>query len=239
MIISDQEYFEILTEVGYPVVKEDDLEFTQEEIKNYFIFPALREFFIWFPKIQIQSVYVSSEFSIDFPDDDTYGIVDARISTATSGNGRTGSPFMNSVLFKQGGMSSHKYGTDNDYGISEARYMERAFTKASQNYVRAKSIQVDHANRKLKGYTTVNGELMIDWAKSSQDFNDVPFIRKTDVINLAKSKVLKGFSMLRSQLSSDVGVEFNTSDFLSRADDLENKVMDKWKSISKVTIHRN
>ena len=42
-------------------------------------------------------------------------------------------------------------------------------------------------------------------------------------INLAKSKVLKGFSMLRGQLSSDVGVEFNTSDFLSRADDLENK----------------
>lgn len=239
MIISDQDYFEILTEIGYPVLAEEDLEFARKDIEKYFIYPALREFFIWFPKTETQSSYVSSEFSIDFPDDETYGIVDARINTSISGDGRTSSPFVNSLYYSQAKSGYKMYGTGNDYGVRDASFMERAYNKAVGNRVRVKHLEVDTTNRKLKGYTTINGELIIIWAKESKNFNDVPFIRKTDVLELAKSKVLKGFAMLRSQFDADTGVDFNTSDFISRADDLEEKVMNKWKSISKVTILRN
>lgn len=239
LTISEQDYFEILTEIGYPVVEENDLEFTRADIEKYFIYPALREFFIWFPKTEIQSVFVSSEFSIDFPDDDTYGVVDARINTSATGEGRTSSPFVNSLYFKQTTSGSKMYGTNNDYGVRDAKYLERAFNKANSNMVRAQRLHVDPAAKKLTGYTTVNGELIITWAKSTKNFNDVPFIRKTDVLDLAKSRILKSFAMLRSQMNSDVGVEFNSSEFLSRSKDLEDKVMEKWKSISKVTILRN
>ena len=40
MMIERISPFEILTEVGYPVVKEDDLEFTQEEIKIILFFSS-------------------------------------------------------------------------------------------------------------------------------------------------------------------------------------------------------
>lgn len=240
MTISDKDYSEILAEIGYPVVRAEDLEYTKEQIEDLFIYPALREFFIWFPKTQQQSVYVSSEFSVDFPDEETYGIVDARINTSITGDGRTSSPFINSLYFKQSTTSGFKmYGTPYDYGVTEAKYTERTYNKAANNFIRAKRIDVDPVNRKLTGFTTVNGELLITWAKESTNFNDVPFTRKTDVINLAKANVLKGFALLRGQLNSDTGVEFNNSEFLSRAGDLEDKVMNKWKAISKVVILRN
>jgi hypothetical protein len=239
MIISDQDYYEILTEIGYPVLQQDDLEFTKQQIEDYFIFPALRLFFTWFPKTEIQSTFVASDFSIDFPDENTYGVIDARINTSITSDGRTSSPFINSLYFKQTTSGYNMYGTGNDYGVRDASYLERSFNKTVNNSIRVKRLDVDTVNKKLTGYTTINGELIITWAKFSNNFDDVPFIRKTDVINLAKSNVLKGFAMLRSQLNSDVGVEFNTSEFLSRSQDLEDKVMEKWKAISKVTILRN
>lgn len=237
--ISDSDYFEILVEIGYPIVKEEDLEFTRADIENYFIFPAMRDFFSWFPKIELQTTYVASRFTFPFPDDKTYGIIDARINTTFTGNGRTSSPFVNSLMFKQSSSGSRMYGTDNDYGVQEARFMERSYGKALTNYVKVHRIDIDPVLKTLTGYTNINGELNIQWAKYSTDFNDIPFKRKNEVINLAKSRILRGFAMLRSQINSDTGVDFNTSDFISRADTLEQKVMDKWQGMSKVAIIRN
>lgn len=239
MTISEREYIEIISELGYPAVREEDLEFPRDHIRENFIFPALREFFIWFPKTQVESVFVSSEFSIDFPDEFTYGIADARINTSVSGEGKTGSPFIDSLMIRQATGGVRAYGTPYDYGIAESKFLERAYSKASMNTMRVKRLDVDTVNKKLNGFTNINGELIITWAKYSENFDDVPFTRKSDVINLAKSQVLRGFASLRGQLSSDVGVEFNTSDMIARADELEGKVMDKWKAISKVTIIRS
>jgi len=237
--ISDANYYEILVEVGYPVVKESDLEFTRQQLEDYFIFPAMREYFSWFPKIETQVAYVASTFSFDFPDEDTYGIIDARINTAITGDGKTSSPFVNSLFFKQNSSGSQMYGTKNDYGVSEARYLERSFKTASNNYIKAQRINVDPNLRKVTGYSTVNGEMTIKWAKYSNQFEDIPFKRKTEVINLAKSKILRGFAMLRGQFDSDTGSGFNNSDFMSRANDLEEKTIKKWEAMSKVAVIRN
>lgn len=239
MQISDKEYFEIISELGYPAVQEGDLEFTREQIEDNFIFPALREFFVWFPKTEVQSVHVSSEFSIDFPDEYTYGVADARINSAVTGDGRIGSPFIDSMYFQQTRSGMRMYGTPYDYGVTEAKFLERAYSKAAMNNMRVKRMDVDAVNKKFNGFTNINGELIVTWAKYSDNFDDVPFTRKTDVIELAKSKVLRGFALLRSQLDSDIGVALNTSEFMSRASDLEDKVMNRWKAISKVTIIRN
>ncbi len=239
MTINDKDYYEILSEIGYPVVTEDDLEFTKTQIQDYFIEPALREFFIWFPKKLTQNQYITSTFEVDFPNEDVYGLLDARINTSVTAEGATASPFINQLNFRTGGFSSNMYGTRNDYGVNEAKYLEKALNQSQQAYVRAQRIDVDEINRAVSGYTNVSGELLLIWAQKSDNFSEVPFRRKTEVIELAKSKVLKGFAMLRSQLDSDVGVSFNSQDFMSRADDLEEKVLRKWKSMSKVAIIRN
>lgn len=237
--ISDSNYYEILVEVGYPVVKESELEYTRQQIEDFFIFPAMREYFSWFPKIETQVAHVSSSFSFDFPDDNTYGIIDARINTAIAGNGKTTSPFMNSLLFSQDFSGSRMYGTQNDYGVTEAKYMERSYRKSATNYVKAQRINVDSQLKKLTGYSNVVGEMTIKWAKYSTSFDDIPFKRKTEVINLSKANVLRGFAMLRGQIDSDTGTGFNNSEFLSRSRDLEEKTIKKWEAMSKVAVIRN
>lgn len=239
MHISDKDYFEILVEVGYPVVKEDELEYTREEIQDLFIFPAMREYFSWFPKIEVQTAFIGSDFEFDFPDEKTYGVVDARINSSTSGTGRTESPFMNSLLYTQGSISHRKYGTPYDYGTTEAQYLERAYRKAGMNKVRVERLDVDNANRKLTGFSTINGELSIQWAKYSDNFDDIPFKKKSEVIKLSKAYLLRGLAMLRGQFNSDTGMGFNSQEFISRAENLERSVLSKWRAVSKVAIIRS
>jgi hypothetical protein len=238
MTISDLDYYEILSSIGYPVVTEENLEFQKADIEKYFIYPALREFFIWFPIKEVQSQMVTSSFDIDFPDEYTFGIIDARINTSVTSGGATTSPFMNEINFSMN-KSSKMYGTNNDYGVQESKYYERAYKQAEAAYIRAQRISVDDVNRTVSGYTNISGELIITWAKYSENFSNVPFKKKNEVMDLAKSRVMRGFSMLRNQLDSDTGVSFNTQDLMSRAEDLERKVLEKWQSISKIVVIRN
>ncbi len=238
MTISENDYQEILAELGYPIVAEDELEFSPEQIKSYFIFPALREFFTWFPIKETDSQKVSGFFSIPFPDEFTYGVSDVRVATGHS-LGRTDSPFMNEVLLKEKRGSMNMYGTRYDYGMKEASYLDRSLKQAQTNYSRVKRLDVDEYEKKVSGYSNIEGELIVVWAKYSDNFSDVPMRRKSEVINLAKSKVLKGFAMVRGQFNSDINVEFNSDVFDRRADDLEEKTLNKWKSMTKVSIIRN
>jgi len=238
MTISDSDYQEILSEIGFPVVSLETLEFSKEHIEDNFIFPAMREYFTWFPLKAVESVHISGNFSLDFPDEFTYGVVDARIATGMAGV-RSDSPFLNEVLIKQRTGSMGMYGTPYDYGMMDASYMERSYKQAQMNYQRVKRLDIDENNRVVTGYSNITGELVITWAKFSDDFSSVPFRRKTEVINLAKSNVLRGFAMLRGQFNSDINVEFNADVFERRAEDLYEKTMNKWKRLTKVAISRN
>ncbi len=228
MTISDNDYQEILSELGYPVVPLDDLEFNRPHIENNFIFPAMREYFTWFPLKETQSIHISGNFSIDFPDDFTYGVIDARVATGMAG-ARTDSPFLNEIIIRQKSSSMGMYGTPYDYGMTEASYMERSMKQAQMNYQRVKRLDVDEGAKKISGYSNITGELIVVWAKFSDNFSDIAFRRKTEVMNLAKANVLRGFAMLRGQFQSDINVDFNTDVFERRAEDLTSKTMDKWK----------
>jgi len=236
--INDRDYKEIIQEVGYPIVKEEDLEFSREDIQDLFIYPALRDYFTWFPKTETLSVQIAGSFSIPFPDEFTFGVIDSRLNTSPSSGGSTSSPFINEIVYsvsKSGGV----YGTNNDYGFTESRLYERAEKLATADSVRAFKLKVSEADKLAKGYTNISGELIITWAKWSYNFDDVIFRRKSEVINLAKSYMLKGFAQLRGQMTSDVGVEFDTGLFLDRAEELKEEVKTKWKEIAKIVVIRN
>jgi len=223
--ISEQDYKQIISELGYPVVSEEDLEFSRSDIQDLFIYPAMREYFTWFPKEKETSVSITGSFEIPFPDENTYGIVDSRLNTTASGSGTTTSPFMNELIFNACTRSgAGLYGTQNDYDMTQANYLERAERRAVNDYSKSYKISVDNSEKKVYGYTNIAGELVITWAKFSENFDDIPYRRKSEVIDLAKSKVLKGFAMLRGQMNTDIGIEFDTAVFEDRARDLEEKV---------------
>ena len=237
--IQESEYKQIISELGYPVVKEEDLEFSRQDIQDLFIYPAMREYFTWFPKELETAQSISNRFEIPFPDEYTYGIVDSRLNTSASGADVTASPFMNELVFNSRGSSGRgMYGTRNDYGMTAASFMERSERRAMNDYSKSYKISVDNSNKRVVGYTNVMGELAITWAKFSEDFEDIPFRRKSEVIDLSKSNALKGFAMLRGQMNTDIGVEFDTGMFEDRATSLREEVLEKWKSMTKVVVIR-
>jgi len=235
--IPEAEYKRIISCLGYPVVKEEDLEFGRDDIQDLFIYPAMREFFTWFPIQEEVSYPASSSFEFDFPDADTYGIVSARLNSRASAAGSTTNPFVNEINYRVVGSSG--YGTGNDYGFRQADIMERAELVSSLSQNRAIRIRVDEVNRKVKGSTTASGELIVVWAKHSMDFNAIPFKKQAEVVKLAKAYTLSGFAMLRDQYDADMGTEFDTSGFKDEARKLEEEVMEKWKTLSKVVVIRN
>ena len=234
--IDDQYYYEILSELGYPFVQETDLEFSREEIETYFILPAMREYFRWYPLQDQKSYSVSGVFSIDFPDLFTFGITDARVNSQVSGSGATGNPLINEIVYSHSNVG--RYGTRYDYDLTQAKIIERMETQSFSNYSKAVNIKVDRKNRVVSGYSTMSGELMITWAKWDSEFGAIPFNHIDEVEKLAKAKVLRGFGMLRGQQASNTEIEFNYQDFLDRAKDLEEEVIPKWKAHTKVVVMR-
>jgi len=237
--ISEEDLREILSEVGYPVIQLEDLEFSEDDVKDYFIYPALREYFTYFPKKEKYRQYIEGPFEVEFPDEFTFGLTDGRLNTTFGGASRSESPFLNEIMFnKRMGGSYNVYGTRNDYGFFQSRMDERMTRRTTLDYNKTFNIRVDESEGKVVGYSNINGELILEWAKFSDDVADVRYIHKHEFLNLAKAYTLRGFAQIRDQIAADTGADFDTSGFRNRFEDLEQKVLESWKQKSKVVILR-
>ena len=236
--ISVPDYNRILSAVGYPVVTESDLELSKADIEQNIIEPCVRQYYSWFPLKNIQSYMISAaEFKFKFPNDNVFGVLDARLNPYNTDYGRSSSPFLNAINYHQGEV--RKYGTRYDYGMTEANISKRAWDIAQASYLRALRVEVDQNNREVRGFSNDVGEVIITWAETSDDFSKIPWNRKEEVINLCQANLLRLLSMIRGQISTGTGdVEFNTQLLDDRADKLEEKVMNKWKAMSKVVVMR-
>jgi len=69
VIIEDDELENILFEVGVPFITLEELEFDREQILKNAVLPAMKEYFKWFPIIEIQTFPMGAggRFDIDMP----------------------------------------------------------------------------------------------------------------------------------------------------------------------------
>lgn len=240
VIISDQEYNEIISEMGALAFGEAELPYTEEQIKSYAIYPALRKYFSFFPIKSRKGVTVTGEFSVPFPDEETFGIVDARLNTSYSTGKKSDSPFINQLLYssKRGSYGAGMYGTQNDYDMDVAQHYLRSETRASIDTNKAFYVNVNEDERKLEGYTNITGELVITWAKFKPDMNAVTFTRRDDVIKLSKAYFYRMLSMLFGLQEDNIDVSFNYSMLEDRANELEEQIITKWNEHSKVVLLR-
>lgn len=232
---------EILVVVGIPVIDITDLEMSSDDIKKLLVFPAMRSYFFWFPiRTQEQIIINESTFSFDFPNATTFGVVDARLSTARyRGMGITGSPFVNANNIAISSRYNGKYGTQNNYNMNLVNTYEKMERASIISTNKAFRVQVDEQKRKLTGFTNVTGELSITWADYSENWSDIPYFKFDDVKKLAQVNILRAFGMLRGQQNSDVPNAFNYGLFNDKADDLEKEVMERWHKMSKPVILRS
>src|SRR5208282_1440973 len=243
VIIPDHYYNMILTSVGVPIISIEDLtggKMSDNDIKNFLIFPAMQLYFRFFPKINIQEYMISTVFSFPFPNDNTFGVRDARLNTQLIGGGMVyNNPFIDE-LFVQRTLSRSigKYGTKNSYDFTESKITEMMERQGAMESNKAFTCRPDPTTRTLSGFTNVIGKLKVSWAEFSQDWNDIRFERRLEVVDLARAYVLRFFGDLRKQVSGGMPAELTGDDFLAKADKYEEKIIDAWKNFSKVVILR-
>jgi len=240
--ISDDYINEIISILGYPLLnfEDDDFELDKDDIKTLVITPTLREFYKWFPLPVYEEQYISGSFSIDFPSDAVYNVIDARLNANAISGIQNANPFVNSFNYTNNYsiQGYNKFGTPYSYGYENSNIIEKSLQYTKMNVDRSFKCKANLFTRKLEGYTNRQGVLSITWASFSWDFSNIPFDRINEVIMLCQVNLLDKIISIRKQQNSDLPTDFDISYFEKIRDDYKIEVLDKWKKLSKVVILR-
>lgn len=254
--ISDDELETILTVIGFPFVVFDDVEFSKEQITKYMIKPALQRYYTFRPIIRDESLGqygAGGEFLVEFPEN-AYGAVP--YYTVPGGNGMAGmggSPFAfyNEMMMAGGaGTVSTRYGKglaypgkrvpgyvggDRDWRLSQIDTM-----MANQGLVNVfrrehyRRVKID-GKWYARGFSSVGGALNMKWLCWSPHWDDVLFEDLETIARpMARSEVLKNFSILRSLVKSDISGQLDPSVLKAERDSIEQNLQPIIKSIGLV-----
>lgn len=242
LINIDEQYFnEIITVIGYPVItvndNESDIELSKKQIEELVLLPAIREYYNWFPYVVMEEQQISGGFEIDFPDDETIGVIQASLNTNIFGASSlypTGNPIINAAYYTYNQAMS-KYGPY-DYNSKGALWQMRAEQQTTIEMMKAFRFNVDKHTRKVRGYSNMASRLLISWAKYSENFDDIPQIRIPEVIKFCQSKLLETIGNIRSMQNSESPNSFNYEQMLTRAKELKAESLDLWKLKTKICV---
>jgi len=251
MITIPKDIFDqIMTTLGCPFVtyapnSEDvsnyDLELNEDQIKNNLIAPVFKEYFRWFPIEDYTNITVSQNFEIDFPDASTFSVKDVRLSTKTLQYAPTTNPFVNQCFIRNatGSYGYGMYGTRNNYGFTRSQIYRDIEMQSYIDKAKTFKWRVLKNQRKIVGYSNIEGAVEITWAKLSDDWDYIAFEQQQDVIDLCQGKLLKYFGHLRKQSENpNVPIELNGDDMIEQGKELEDKVYEKWHNMSVPVIMR-
>jgi hypothetical protein len=232
----------ITASLGTPILElKDDLLIDEEMVKELFIRPAMQLYFTYWPKILKNEYPITTQVRIPFPNDNVYGIAQARVALNQNANAWSRSPFLNEILRKQ--VSS--YGS---YGVQPGTRRDPYITAGilikeqteSLSYIslrKAGNFIVDPDERCLKGYSNVAGVLIVSWAQYFWDWNKIRFEHTEDVIKMCKVYALRFVGGIRSQSDPNTGVTIDGSSFLEEANKLEEEVLtNRWEGRSPVIV---
>lgn len=231
----------IFAPIGYPLITEEDLEVSFAFLNRTAIYPAVRDYYKYFPLTDHQFYSVSGNFAIPFPTPETYGVVDSRIHSGYNYKGISPqNPFIADRVVSSQAFPGNQgmYGTRNDYGMSEVIPIVNALKKARRSMSKRYRIRVDEQNREVTGYSNMTGQLEIAWASYSLDWTHIKYVYEDDVIALASAYMMQYFARLRSQEESDVPVQFDAAAFQDAAEQIIDDVFTRWRAATKSVMSR-
>lgn len=252
VIIDDLDLENIMFEVGVPFIAYEELEYTREEILRNAVWPAMKEYFKWFPilELEVRPLGAGGKFEIDIPQ---YAYTAQRVylipgfgmdvysrnpfymswAQGNSGFGFGSSPVIGTP------MANRARRRFVDIRGFETYILERAARQGAVNYAKRTRVRISIQKRKVIGFVNQIGNLEIEWAVNSNDWADIPFQRQSEVRNLAKAYILRGLAMLRQQTPKDVPGILDVSQFMQRSTDLEKEVLENWRSATKAVLVRS
>jgi hypothetical protein len=251
--ISEHDLDLILNELGVPFITLEELEFDRDRIANLMVYPAVREYYKFFPIMTVSNHPLSNnQFSVPIPPDPVFTALDARVipGVPVSQSGITNpiTFFFDEVLMNvaggaNGGFTTPGYATNRRRGTQamtniSTTVLERAVRSGIVNYSQRSRVRISIQEGKVTGYSTLKGTLQITWGSWSPDFNGLPYNRQSEVRQLATAYALRAFGMLRSQANSTIPGTIKYESFLSRADKMEERIVELWQKSTKSAIVR-
>jgi hypothetical protein len=252
--IPDEELELILTEVGVPFVLMEELEFPKHKIINNMIRPAFQSYFKNFPIIKVLknqsiSTTLGQRFEVEMPVG-AYGVTRAMIIQGAYGS--AGPVGGNPLFWAAGGNGGGGVGgslspssTSNRPGFANLQgfttmALDRASRQGIINYSTRVQVMIERKNGKkyVTGTSNKAGVLEIHWAYASNDWDDIDYARQPEVRDLCTAKVLRALGMLRGQVKSDLPGTVDFAGFITRAKELEDKVITFWESIPRTVAIR-
>lgn len=238
-----QNYLDLIkSSLAFPAVNK--LVLADDQIKEFCISRAMRDYFIKFPKKDVYAIPMQDQYEVDFPDDYTFGVLDAKIVDVGMIGG-TGSGFWEIVFFQQVGGTTTMRNSAGAYGVKgynpnsalQQRDFQRQATKSYQNQHQTVKFRVDQVNKKLIAYTSIQGTLNITWAKYSDNFDDIKYTRINDVVDLSQSYLLEHFANTVG-LIEDTSLEasVNVDAIRDLAKEKKENVMERWNETPDVTL---
>lgn len=242
--IPDDELYIICTELGVPFIRFDELEYSQQDILNLMIKPALQEYFKWFPKVEIVTypVHSAAEQEYEFPTG-AYDVVHVGVNQGITQGATSNillryfdevvwnaqSPSMGNV-----GGSRSPHTRMNDFG---SMMMDRAVRQGMINYAARVHHDVITKNGKkfVRAYSNKPGTMQIHYALHTLDWNDTEFARRPELRELCRANVLRAFGNLRSQAKSDIPGTVDYTTWVSEAKTIKEAVIKDWQELVKTS----
>lgn len=245
--INDSHLSLIKSVLAYPVVQ--DVQLSDEEVKMYAVSPAMYQYFLKFPMQDFeQVVQETNEVEISFPDDNTIGVLDVRTVGKTGFGQRQGnsSDFWQVVRFNQqftgNRLRSLNYRGNNMFNPNGLRYnfiAERQMIDAMTNNLETFRHIVNYSKKSISVYSSVVAQLLIVWAKTSNNFNDIKPTQLLNVIKLSQAYLLRHLSYLGSMLNDNSSEkQINTDALNTNAERLENEVYELWREFPDIVALR-
>lgn len=230
IIISDEWLRQIKRVMAFPGV--DNILLTDEEIKEFCLWPSLYEYFRKFPLKDRQEYATDGEVSFPFPDNLVFGCNDVR-AVEKFGGTSTASSFYDIIRYQTlyggnlrfSGVGS--YGTRYNFnGLRQEYQRGRQVAETMSNQFNTFKYFINYQQRQVEVFTSVSCKVVIDWARYSLNFADVKHSRIQQTIMLAQSFLLNHLADAAMLLDdTQLDKRFNTENIRTRATELYDKVI--------------
>jgi hypothetical protein len=252
--IPEDELELIMVEAGLPFLTWAEIEFPRNKVIDLMVKPAMQEYFKYFPINKTTTLQVATtlgnEFRVELPEG-AYGVTRAFI---VQGGYADAGPIGGNPLYWAAGGNGNGSGLGSpgpsgqgsrlpgyaNLNAFTTMALDRAARQGIINYITRVHFQIKRVGNKKYAVGNANkvGLVEIHWAMASNDWQDIEYARQPEVRKLATAKVLRALGMLRSQVKEDIPGQVDYSGFITRAKELEDEVLEFWRSIPRTIAIR-
>jgi len=253
LIISDKDYYNILSAIGYPAVDENSIYdmITQNQIYDQVIEPSLEDYYKFFPHIIPYNYYSSgansvSTVNISTTSGNIIGLANMKFVPQSSILGQNSlmdngqfyaNPFFSaSNVMSVGGNSFGvgSFGTPFGYGFETNVYQRRFYAKSIESSNKVYYYKFDKYTNTLYYKSNIAGSFYFEFGITDNDFNNIQFDKRQSVLRYIKGNLKLKLAEILGMIELDLPANIDTDKLEEKGKDMVEKEIKYWEEVSSI-----